>query len=293
MERKRSQQQRLKQQQRFCVSQQDLSEALAKMKPVRSNSTQDQRTIDDSMERLTNPPVSQLIKEFEARATLTPYASAQDLLPTNRDESHNEALSNRSHMSTVRAGKIKGKSNDNGIINKNVCLPISPPPPLHRTDDNQMARVDLSDRSQLLIEEREKASRQTSTLEINCQQDDPQLATMTARSTDIDAAMEQRHQSRFDELLCKEAQLNHALADLISMTNDHRSLSSNSSPRSPIHQHPRVSTPTNNNKTSISASIELLNNLIETFELDKTEAEETEPIKPVNLFRLKCKLFSS
>ena len=100
---------------------------------------------------------------------------------------------------------------------------------------------------------------------------------MLTRSTDIDAAaltLGKRHEIRFNEILTKEAQLNNALADLISLSNDaDKSSSINSSPRSLINnsQHRRVSN-TNNNTNSISASIDLLNNLLETFDLHNEDS---------------------
>lgn len=87
MERRRLQQQRMKHQQRFCVSQQDLTQAIARMKPHRrathDNLVHVSSLSSCSVETLTIPSVSQLIKEFEARTVSTPYVSAQDLVPFN------------------------------------------------------------------------------------------------------------------------------------------------------------------------------------------------------------------
>ena len=104
----------------------------------------------------------------------------------------------------------------------------------------------------------------------------------TTRSTDIDAvasAMGNRHETQLDDLLNKETQLNNALADLLSLSGE---------------QQPRVSTPKMvRRKNSISASIDLLNNLLETFDQD-AEGSETQaqpvaetnqnPLKPINMF---------
>ena len=77
MERRRLQHQRMKQQQqqqRFCVSQQDLTQALARMKPQRRATHDNLMNISSlsltsscSVETLTIPSVSELIKEYEAR----------------------------------------------------------------------------------------------------------------------------------------------------------------------------------------------------------------------------------
>ena len=331
MERRRSQQHRFKQQQRFSVSQQDLTEAIARMKPMRTaHDGRSTLSAAPSIERLTNPPVSQLIKEFEARANLTPYASAQDLLPINTDVNSNETACNSSHMS---AGEARSK--DTSVIDKTVCSPISSPV----SDDNQMVIVEMH-QQHLLTDDSEherKTQERHPTLNDDCHKQDflsaPPLSSssvidvarqkkknpsisMVTRSTDIDAAaaasaLGQQHAIHFDELLSKEVQLNNALADLISLSNDtYRSYSLNSSPRSITHHpHQRVSTPKTHHKSksSISASIDLLNNLLETFDLDieaeesksqqkenieqSTPKQESNPVKPINMFRYLIALF--
>lgn len=315
MERRRSQQQRFKEQQRFSVSQQDLTEAIARMKPTRSpHDRRNTLSAAPSIERLTNLPVSQLIKAFEARATLTPYASAQDLLSTNTDVSSNDTPSNSSHMSAAREPRSKDTSNENGTIDKTVCSPISS----SVSDDNQMVIVEIHQRH--LTDDSEHARKTQDRHptpnddchkhELVATQKTTPSTSMVTRSTDIDAAaaastLGQQNAIHFDELLSKEAQLNNALADLISLSNDtYRSYSLNSSPRSLVHhQHQRVSTPKihRKSKSSISASIDLLNNLLETFDLDievdekksqkqeniepSTEKQEANPVKPINMFR--------
>lgn len=82
MERKRLQQQRLKQQQqRICLSQQDLTQALARMRPTErvTQSSSMSNSVSSSMDALTIPSVSQLIKDFESRATSTPFESTEEL----------------------------------------------------------------------------------------------------------------------------------------------------------------------------------------------------------------------
>jgi hypothetical protein len=300
MERRRLYHQRLKQQQqRFCVSQQDLTEAIARMKPITTDFQAQRRATHDnltnlssSVETLSNPPVSQLIKKFEARANITPYASAQDLLTINNDVISNGAESNCSHMS-IRTLKIKG--NDNDIINNNVCSPISS----SVNDDNQMVIVEIHQQQhtedkeqeihQTLDNDRHKQNL-TSSSNSSEKENNNHSTEMLTRSTDIDAAaasvLGKRHEIRFDELLTKEEQLNNALADLLLISNDIDKPSSiNSSPRLLTH----VSNAKTNNNTSISTSIELLNNLLQTFDhdnedYDKKKKNEDNYVKPINMF---------
>ena len=300
MERRRllllQQQQRFKEQQRCCISQQDLTEAIARMKPtlngcrVRRRATladaSHMSTLSSSMEGLTNSSVSQLIRGFEARTTavITPYASARDLLPiVNDDDSCNRAESNRSHM--PRTAKIKGTSNENDIINNNVCSSIS----RFIDDDNRMITVE-GDQHQLTGDrehdddaihqpppassERHKQECPTSSsssvsVPVKNSPRSSGRHMATTRSTDIDAAasaMGNRHEIQLDDLLTKETQLNNALADLLSISTDQQ------------QQQPR-------RKNSISASIDLLNNLLETFDQDKAEGDTNQnPVKPINMF---------
>lgn len=185
MERRRLQQQKLKQQQqRFCVSQEDLTETIAK---ITSQRRATQGNIFDlptqpSVNTLTVPTVSQLIKDFEARVVSTPYESIQEIeRPTN----------------------IK------------------------------------------IIEE-------------------------TSHS-----------QTNLDEIRAKEAQLNHALADLLSLSNvTDRSLSISSSSSRSFNPQRRRTSSVNDNMSSISTSIALLNDLLEKFESEN----KNETIKPINKF---------
>jgi hypothetical protein len=312
MERKRLQHQKIKQQQRFCVSQQDLTEAIARMKPTindfraRRRATHESLTnisLSSSTEILNNRSVSQLIKEFEARANITPYASAQDLLPIFNDVMSNGEESNCSHMS-IQTMKIKGNSNDNDNINNNVCSLIS----RSINDDNQMVTEDIHQQKLTGDEEQEKNDEEIQqTLNNDCYKQDllsssfyssnnshHPIEEMLTRSTDIDAAaltLGKRHEIRFNELLFKEAQLNNALADLISISNDtDKSASINSSSTSVTknQKHRRVSNGNNNN--SISASIDLLNNLLEKFDLhdegsdNKKQKNDDSDVKPINMF---------
>jgi hypothetical protein len=313
MERRRLQHQKIKEQQRFCVSQQDLTEAIARMKPTindlrtRRRSTHENLTsisLSSSNETLNNRSVSQLIKEFEARTSLTPYASAQDLLPLVNDVLSDGVESNCSHM-FIRTMKIKGSSSsDNDITNNNVCSSISP----SINDDNQMVTEEIhqgkltgdkeqekndEEIHQTLDNDRHKQDLLPSSFSNNHNHHSIQMFT---RSTDIDAAaltLGKRHQIRFDELLTKEAQLNHALADLISISNDtDKSTSTNSLSRfmTDNHEHRQESNGKNNN--SLSASIDLLNNLLDTFDLHDEESnnkkqkkkDDDNHVKPINMF---------
>lgn len=109
------------------------------------------------------------------------------------------------------------------------------------------------------------------------------------RCTDIDAAaltLSQRHEIHFDELLIKEAQLNHALADLISISNDVDKPTSIDSLPTTCGTNQRVFNGKNN--TNLSASIDLLNNLLDTFDIrdeDLNNKKESKiDIKPINMF---------
>jgi len=309
MERRRLQHQRIKQQQqqRFCVSQQDLTEAIARMKPtINDFRTQRRATYENltnispssSSETLNNRSVSELIKEFETRANITPYASAQDLLPIINDVMSNGAESNCRHM-FIRTMKIKGNSNDNDIINNNVCSPIS----RSINDDNQMVIEEIhqqeftgdkeqekndEEAQQILDDDRHKQDLSASAFDSSTDNHHHSIQMLT-RSTDIDAAalnLGTRHDLHFDELLTKEVQLNNALADLISISNDDdKSAPIDSSPRSLTdnQEHQRVSNGKNNNTNrSLSASIELLNNLLETFNLHDEDSDNKKQKKKKN-----------
>ncbi|CAF2774260.1 unnamed protein product [Rotaria sp. Silwood2] len=328
MERKRLQYQRLKQQQqqRFCVSQQDLTEAIARMKPI-VNHFQEQRhathenltnfSSSPTIEALNNRSVSQLIKAFEAHTNITPSASAQNLSSINNDVISNGAEFNRSHM-FKRTMKSKANCNDNDIINNNVCSSISP----SINSDNQTIAVEIHSQQLTEDKEQEKNDEQIyETLDIDhYKQDLPQTSfnitvnnnnhqpiQMLTRCTNIDEAaliLGKRHEVRFNELLAKEAQLNHALADLLSISNDaDKSVSINSSPRSLTNnQEIRRVSSTKNNNNNLSASIDLLNNLLEKIDLDNegsdkkkqknnntgqpNQKNDNNHVKPINMFCL-------
>jgi hypothetical protein len=313
MERRRLQHQKIKQQQRFCVSQQDLSEAIARMKPILNDlGTQRHATHENltnissssSIEALNNRSVSQLIKEFEARTNITPYASAQDLLPIVNDVVSNGAEFNCTHM-FIRTMKTKGNSNDNGIINNNVCSPIS-----HSiNDDNQMVIVEIHQQRLTEDKEQEKKDEEIHQTLDNDRHKQNLLPSsfdsienknnnnhhhlhsiqMLTRSTDIDAAaltLGKRHEIRFDELVAKEAQLNNALADLLSISNEAEKFSSiNSSPTCVIKNqgYQRVSNNKKNNPSRLSASIDLLNDLLETFDLPHEDYDNKQQKKNNNI----------
>ncbi|CAF1108964.1 unnamed protein product [Adineta steineri] len=111
---------------------------------------------------------------------------------------------------------------------------------------------------------------------------------MLTRSTDIDTAalttLGKRHEIRFHDLITKEAELNKALAELLSMSNDMDKSSS-------IYSSPRSATKHNETNT-ISSSINMLNRLLETLDLDNEDTKNRKqknndsPIRPINIFRL-------
>jgi hypothetical protein len=318
MERRRLQHQRMKQQQRFCVSQQDLTEAITRMKPTKTDFHVQRRATHES---LTNIPsscsiqtinsrsVSELIKEFEERANaITHYSCGEDLLPIIKGVISSRVEPNFSHM-FIRTMKIKGNINDNDIINNNVCSPI--PPSIN--DDNQMVIVEthrhqLADDKkqekkdeqihQTLDNDRHKLLLPASSIYTteNNNNNHQYLTQMLTRSTDIDAAaltLGKRHEIHFNELLTKETQLNNALADLLSISNDaDQSSSINSSPRSltAYNECRQISEAKNFKDNSISASINLLNNLLETLDFDdegsdnKKQKNDDHHVKPINMF---------
>lgn len=219
MERRRLQHQRMKQQQHFCVSQQDLTEAITRMKSCRV--THESLT-DIPSETLNSRSVSQLIQEFEART--------QDLLPINNDIIANRVEPNCSHM-FIQTMKIKGNSNDNDIINNNVCSPISS----FINDDNQMVTVDLHRHHLTDDKEQEKKGEEIHKQDLpsssiynteNKNNNHHQYPTpMLTRCTDIDAAaltFGKRYEIHFDDddLVTKETQFDNALVDLLSISND-------------------------------------------------------------------------
>ena len=235
MERRRLQQQRMKQQQRFCVSQQDLTQAIARMKPQRRATHDNLAHVSTSslsscsVETLTIPSVSQLIKEFEARTVSTPYVSAQDFVPGNQSNSF-QSMSDRTMNMTGDQEQTPPTTVE--TERNKPDLPSSPPSSYHSAESNTIS-----------------------------------------------------------EIQAKEVQLNNALADLISLSNDADVSSSvSSSSRSLLNnsQRRRASSTIENNN-SISASIALLNNLLETFDLDletssKGNQNKNELVEPINMF---------
>ncbi|CAF1195861.1 unnamed protein product [Rotaria sordida] len=76
-----------------------------------------------SIDTLTIPFVSQLIKEFEARTISTPYVSTQDFIPNDNDVIPNGAESNCFQQMFARTIKIKvNKNDDNNISSSISCL---------------------------------------------------------------------------------------------------------------------------------------------------------------------------
>jgi hypothetical protein len=293
MERRRSQQQRIKQQQRFCVSQQDLTQAIARMKPQRRathdnllNISSPSPVSSSSAETLTVPSVSQLIEEFEARAVSTPYVSAQDFLPTDNEAVPNGAESNCFHAMSVQTIQTKVDNISSSISRLN--------------DDNNQIHQDQFTRDKEQETTKKKQIRQTLLNNDRYKRDLPPSSSSSSyystesnnSTTPMFTRNSKRYDPRFNEILVKEAELNNALADLISLSNDADISSSiSSSSRSLINnsQRRRASS-TNDNTNSISASIALLNNLLETFDLDiddyknKKSKNEDEHLKPTNTF---------
>ncbi|CAF0900674.1 unnamed protein product [Adineta ricciae] len=292
MERKRLQQQRMKQQQqeRFCVSQQDLTEAIARMKPARRathtnllNVSSSSSTVSlCSVETLTVPSVSELIKGYEARASSTPYVSAQDFLPIDNIVATDRVESNCCHPTK----NIKVNNNDD-----NISSSSSPPPPPPSNNNNQTLTEKIhpdqvtGDREQgatkkeqihqTLDNDRYNKREQTSSTSSSYYSIESahQPAVMLTRTRSQESANSKRQNRCFSEVLNKETQLNNALADLISLSNDANtssSVSSSSRSLANMSQQRRASS-VNDNSNSISSSIALLNNLLETFELDNEE----------------------
>lgn len=294
MERRRLQQQKMKEQQRFCVSQQDLSEAIARMKPQRRatyNNIMNISTSSSSIDTLTVPSVSQLIKEYEARTTSTPYISTQDILPVDKNSVSNGTESNSSQQISVQTMKTKVNNNDdNPLASSNSRLNNNSEQKLtEKTQQDQsigdkeqeIAKKEQTD--QTLDNDRYKRELLSSSFSsyhsIETNHNHNQNTTSMLNS--------KQHDKRFDEILEKEAQLNNALADLISLSNDadiSSSVSSSSRSLTNISQRRRRSS--TNNTNSISASIALLNNLLETFDLEdenyKNKANKKNTMEPIH-----------
>ena len=230
MERKRLQQQRLKQQQqRICLSQQDLTEALARMRPTErderaAQSSSMSNSVSSSVDALTIPSVSQLIKDFESRATSTPFESTEELLSLNKP-----TIPNRRR----RASSSLSKTNDN--LHSNAST----------RDHHQPVFSQLS-----------------SSTSSSYHSFDVVVVT--------DAVQSKQQSPNVVELRRREKDFNNALADLISLSNDadiSSSISSASS-RSLIHRPHRSST-SQDRSQSISVNIALLNNLLDVLSLDQ------------------------
>ena len=217
MERRRLQQQRLKQQ-RFAVSQQDLTQAIARMRPARDHSTSILPSSSSSMETFSPPSVSQLIKSFETRTPSTPYQSAHDFLPFPIGTS-----STRVHSPSFRT--MPSRAEDNG----STSLPFL------ASNHGQKSPVLASTE--------------------DCRGESSPSSYYSTESTPIQRT--------------KEIELDHALAELISLSNDADISSSISDVES----------------NSISASIALLNRLLESFELDDDQRTFNDAeVTPVHMF---------
>jgi hypothetical protein len=293
MERRRLQQQRIKQQQqqRFCVSQQDLTQAIARMKPQRRATHDNLMNISSSslsacsVETLTVPSVSELIKEYEARAISTPYVSAQDFSPIDNVVVSNGAESNCCQQMPFRTKQIKVNNNndddDNDISssisslnNDNDQTLIQKTNQDQYTRDKEQETTKKEQLHQTLNNDRYKrdlpspSSSSYYSIESNNNNNNPIPMLMRNRSND--SSISKSPNKRFSEILTKEEQLNNALADLMSLSNDADISSSSSRSLSNI-SHRRRTSSINDNVNSISSSIALLNNLLETFDLDNEE----------------------
>ena len=131
---------------------------------------------------------------------------------------------------------------------------------------------------------------------------------MLTRSTDIDIAaliVGKRREVHFNESFAKEVQLNHALADLLSISNDTVRSSSIDSPSkfTTSNDEHRLISNTNNhikNTNKMSTSIALLNNLLEILDstnndsnkknqmsnetAQNSQKNDRDHIKPINTF---------
>ncbi|CAF1309372.1 unnamed protein product, partial [Rotaria sp. Silwood1] len=113
MERRRLQQQKMKEQQRFCVSQQDLTKAITHMKTQRHATYNNimnissSSSLSHSIDTLTIPSVSQIIKDFDVQSISTPYLSAQDFIPINNDIISDETESDCFQRISTRTIKTK------------------------------------------------------------------------------------------------------------------------------------------------------------------------------------------
>jgi hypothetical protein len=225
-----------------------------------------------SAETLTVPSVSQLIEEFEARAVSTPYVSAQDFLPTDNEAVPNGAESNCFHAMSVQtiqtkvdniSSSISRLNDDNNQIHQDQFTrdkeqETTKKEQLHQTLNNDRYKRDLPSPS----------SSSYYSIESNNNNNNPIPMLMRNRSND--SSISKSPNKRFSEILTKEEQLNNALADLMSLSNDADISSSSSRSLSNI-SHRRRTSSINDNVNSISSSIALLNNLLETFDLDNEE----------------------
>ncbi|CAF4772763.1 unnamed protein product [Rotaria sp. Silwood1] len=306
MERRRLQQQKMKEQQRFCVSQQDLTKAITHMKTQRHATYNNimnissSSSLSHSIDTLTIPSVSQIIKDFDVQSISTPYLSAQDFIPINNDIISDETESDCFQRISTRTIKTKVNNNNNNNIS-------------YIDNDQTLSRKIhqdqfIGDKEQQIIKKEQidqrlnndhykrelpSSSSSSSYYSIDSNNNNNNTTQMVTRNSIIS----KRYDKNFREIFTKETQLNNALADLISLSNDADISSSISSPSrslTNISQHRRTSS-TNDNTNSISASIALLNNLLETFDLDdkdfkknindqKSQKNDNDHVKPINMF---------
>ncbi|CAF0829431.1 unnamed protein product [Adineta ricciae] len=312
MERRRLQHRRMKQQKRICTSQPDLTKD-----DHHQQHHQSLMDLSSTLETSINRSVSELINEFETRALNTSSSSyTQKQLPMVNDIVYRKVESNSRHMS-IRTMNIKdGNNNDSDSINNSVCSSISH---VINADNSRVTFGIQRHQHTDGDKEREKGERvihQTLNNDRH-KQNLPLLSICTienknnnhqyprqmlTRSTDIDEAaltLGKRHDIRFHDLIIKEAQLNTALADLFSLSNDaDESSSINSSLKSTTLTNDDPRRRSNNKTSTISDSIDLLNNLLETLDSDhetftpknkatkEIKTDDKCPLKPINMFCL-------
>ena len=258
MERKRLQQQRMKQQQqRVCISQQDLTQALARMRPT----GRDERptgpasmpiSISSSVDALTIPSVSQLIKDFESRATSTPFESTEELVvldkPTVPKRRGRAFSSQRRPLATMKNNADAHHSSSMSSLS------------ISKTKENLRSPVSTRDEDQRALPRSSSSSSSYHSFE----------------SQNHITVVQQKKTA--GELRRREKEFNTALAELISLSNDadiSSSISSASS-RSLIHR----GSSSQDRSLSISMNIALLNDLLDVLALEQNSPSQ----KPTNHF---------
>ncbi|UJR09881.1 hypothetical protein I4U23_014103 [Adineta vaga] len=228
-----------------------------------------------SVETVTVPSVSELIKGYEARSVSTPYVSAQDFLPID-----NIVVTNRVESNCCQHTKnIKVNNNDDNNIsssNENNQTYIEKIHQDQVTRDREQETTKKEQIQQTLNNDHYKKHEQPSSASSSYYsiESSQNMTPILTRNRSQESMISKRQNKCFSEVLNKETQLNNALADLISLSNDadvSSSVSSSSRSLMNMSQQQRRTSSVNDNSNSISSSIALLNNLLETFELDNEE----------------------